>query len=87
MLLSTSACAESLEVVSIDKGFQHAVLKDTFSGQSVSVRLGDMVSGCRVEGITRDFVTVSKLQNGSVILVRLPVTEHPGKKHSPPINW
>jgi hypothetical protein len=82
MLLSTSAYAESLEVVSIDKGFQHAVLKDTFSGQSFSVRLGDMVSDCRVEGITRDFVTVSKLQNGTLLLVRLPVKEHYGKKPS-----
>jgi hypothetical protein len=42
-----------------------------------------MVSGCRVEGITRDFVTVSKLQNGSVILVRLPVKKQSTKKYQP----
>jgi len=80
MLLSTSAYAESLEVVSIDNNFQQAVLKDTFSGQSISVRLGDMVSNCRVEGITQNFVTVSKLQKGSVLLVRLPVNKQSGRK-------
>jgi hypothetical protein len=75
MLLTTSAYAESLEVVSIDKGFQKAVLKDTFSGQNYTVGLGDVISDCRIEGITQNFVTVSKLQKGTVLLVRLPVTK------------
>lgn len=86
MLLTTSAYAESLEVVSIDGNFQKAVLKDTFSGQRVSAGLGDVVSNCRIEGITRNFVTVSKIQKGTLLLVRLPVPKHPGKKLSPPLN-
>lgn len=80
MLLSISAYAESLEVVSIESNFQKAVLRDTFSGQSVSVRLGDVVSDCRIEGITRNFVTVSKLKKGTVLLVRLPVYKQTERK-------
>lgn len=82
LFLSTSAYAESLEVVSIDKSFQQAVLKDTFSGQNYTVGLGDVVSDCRIEGITQNFVTVSKLKNGTVLLVRLPATKHLGQKSS-----
>ena len=80
IFLSTSAYAESLEVVSIDSSFQKAVLRDTFSGQSVSVRLGDVVSDCRIEGITRNFVTVSKLKKSTVLLVRLPVYKQTERK-------
>ena len=82
MLLSTAAYAESFEVVSIDKDFQMAVLKETLSGQNFSVRLGDIVSDYRIEGITQNFVTVSKLQKGTILLVRLPVPKQTGKKCS-----
>jgi hypothetical protein len=80
ILLSTSAYAGGLKVVSIDKSFQQAVIRDTFSGQNHTVGLGDIVSDCRIEGITRDFVTVSKLQNGSTLLVRLPAPDYVERK-------
>jgi hypothetical protein len=82
LFLSTEAYAESLEVVSIDGNFQHAVLKEVSSGHIWSVKLGDVVSDCRFEGITQNFVTISKLHKGVILLVRLPVPKPASQRNT-----
>lgn len=80
MMLSSVLHAGDITVVSIDMNFQWAILKETSSGSQVKAKLEESFSGWKVRGITKDYVTVSRIYNGYLLMVPLPV---PGSVSSP----
>jgi hypothetical protein len=75
LIFSTASYAESLSVVSIEKDFQWAVLKESPSEKLWHVKIGDTVAGWKVQGITPVSVSVSKLHKGYILITKLSVPD------------
>jgi hypothetical protein len=66
--------ASDLKVVSINDSFTETVLKDTDSGLIWQAKIGDVVAGYTIEGITDHHVTISVVKDNTVMMTELPVS-------------
>jgi hypothetical protein len=78
MMLSTAATvsnASGFSAVSISPDYKGAVLKDPSTGLQWNAKIGDEIQGWRLEGITENYVTISKVYKGKILMSKLPVPE------------
>jgi hypothetical protein len=75
MVFSTELQAKDLEVISIDRDFKWTILEDLHTGKRYQAKLEETVSVWTLRGITKEYVTVSRLHNGYILMIRLPVPD------------
>ena len=71
--IATISKADGFCVVSIDPDYKETVLKDVTTGMQWNAKIGNEIGDWRIEGITENFVTISKLYKGIILMTRLPV--------------
>lgn len=74
--ISSVAIAGDIAALFVDPDFKYAVLEDMSLQLEYQARIGDIVSGWKVEGITKNFVTISKVYKGRIFVTQLPLNNN-----------